>query len=114
MSQLQNTLKQRGVPSPLKFLVHNGFTYHTAHRLLHNNVDSISFPHLEKLCVLLNCTINDLFVWHKAENSTVADTHPINKLSAQPSTVNISQTLLQLPYDKIAQLEKLVNELKNS
>ena len=99
---------------PLKLLVHNGFTYHTAHRLLHNNIDSISFPHLEQLCILLNCTINDLFVWSKNKDSMVADTHPINKLSAQPSTINISQTLLQLPYDKIAQLEKLVNELRNS
>ena len=112
--QLQASIAQRGVASPLKYLVKNGFTYHTAHRILHNTVDSISFPHLEQLCLLLNCTINDLFVYTKGNNTNIADTHPLNKLSKPPSTINISQTLQQLPYDKIKELEKMVEDLKNS
>lgn len=112
--QLQQIISQRGVTSPLKYLVQNGFTYHTAHRLLHNSIDSISFPHLEKLCILLNCSINDLFVYSNHNNANISNEHPLNKLTAQANTVNISQTLQQLPYDKIKQLEKLIKELKNN
>ncbi len=111
--QLQQIIKQRGVSSPLKYLVKNGFTYHTAHRLLHNSIDSISFPNIEKLCILLNCSINDLFVYSNNNNANVAADHPLNKLTQQGTTINIAQTLQQLPYNKIKQLEKLVEDLKN-
>lgn len=112
--QLQQIIKQRGISNPLKYLAANGFTYHTAHRLLHNSVDSISFYNIESLCLLLNCSINDLFVYSKNSNTKIDAEHPLNKLTAQANTVNISQTLQQLPYDKIKQLEKLVNDLKDS
>ena len=112
--QIENVIKQRGVSDPIKFLVQQGFTYHTAHRLINNRVDSVSFVNLERLCIILNCTINDLFLWSKDNKIAVDERHPINKLANQTNTVNISESLLQLPYEKIAQLERLVHDLKNS
>jgi DNA-binding Xre family transcriptional regulator len=111
--QLSNVLRQRGIQDPIKFLVKKGFTYHTAHRLVNNLVDSVSYSNLEKLCIILNCTINDLFLWSKDNNDDVSESHPINKLAAEANPTSISQALMQLPYDKIMQLEKIVNELKN-
>jgi hypothetical protein len=54
-----------------------------------------------------------LLLWSKDDNVAVPNTHPLNKLS-QSNVININKTLMQLPLDKIAQLEKILIELNNS
>jgi len=111
--QLSNVIKKRGIQDPIRFLVQEGFSYHMAHRLINNTADSVAFYNLEKLCIILNCTVDDLLLWSKDDNVAVPNTHPLNKLS-QSNVININKTLMQLPLDKIAQLEKILIELNNS
>lgn len=111
--QLSKVIKLRGIQDPIKFLVQEGFSYHMAHRLINNTADSVAFYNLEKLCIILNCTVDDLLLWTNEDNAAVSNTHPLNKL-AQSNVVNINKTLMQLPLDKIEQLEKMIQELKNT
>jgi DNA-binding Xre family transcriptional regulator len=109
--QLSNVIKQRGIQDPIKFLVQSGFSYHMAHRLINNTSDSVAYYNLEKLCIILNCTLNDLF-FYTNDNADVANDHPLNKLANHASKINIGQSLRQLPLDKIDELQKMINELK--
>lgn len=53
-------MQLRGVRQPYTFLAANGFTHHTAHRLISAKPSSVSFAHLETLCRILNCDPHDL------------------------------------------------------
>jgi DNA-binding Xre family transcriptional regulator len=110
--QLDAVFHQRGIHKPLHFLVKKGFTYHTAHRLLNNLVDSISYTHLEQLCLHLNCSLDDLFVWTRPDDVPVPDHHPLNKLVQQDNLGNITQNLLELPLDKLRQLQQIAEKLR--
>ncbi|MBI3882889.1 MAG: helix-turn-helix transcriptional regulator [Sphingobacteriales bacterium] len=111
--QLPAILNQRGVNDHLSFLVKSGFTYHTAHRLLHNSNNSISFKHMEKLCVLLNCSITDLFVWKQDKGDISNAGHPLAGLVQLEGSAFIAEHLLQLPLAKVGQVRKMIEEIKN-
>jgi DNA-binding Xre family transcriptional regulator len=59
--QLKELLECKGYKANAQVLRNIGFSYTTAYKLLHGNVSSINFKHLEALCVFLNCTPNDLY-----------------------------------------------------
>jgi putative transcriptional regulator len=108
---LSGVMRHRGISNPTHFLVKNGFTYHTANRLLRNEQDSVSYKNLEKLCLLLNCTIDDLFVWQKSANTLVPEQHPLHKLLPSTEELNVLQKLQELPMDKLAQLKQFIQDL---
>lgn len=103
-------MRRREIENPYRFLVKNSFNYHTAGLLLRNERDSLSHKNLEKLCLLLHCTPNDLFVWQKPKDTLVADHHPLYQLKKKPQEVSVTQKLQELP---LAQLEQVKQFIKN-
>ncbi|MFN7118258.1 MAG: helix-turn-helix domain-containing protein [Saprospiraceae bacterium] len=108
---LVGMMRRREIENPYRFLVKNGFNYHTARHLLRNERDSLSYKNLEKLCLLLHCTPNDLFVWQKPTDAVVAENHPLHQLKPKPQEVNIMQKLQELPLDKLELVKQFVKEL---
>jgi DNA-binding Xre family transcriptional regulator len=60
---LSRALKPRGVEKHYKFLLEQGFVPSSAHGFLRGAAIQIKFEQLERLCLALNCTPNDLFEW---------------------------------------------------
>ena len=60
---LSRIFKARAIEQPYKFLVTNGFVPFIAHKYKNSKVTQIRVDHIEKLCIALNCTPNDLFEW---------------------------------------------------
>lgn len=112
--KLATILANRGIQKPLAHLVKSGFTYHTAHRLLHNTVDSISFKHLEQLCLALHCSVEELFVWHKPNNQSIPDDHPLGKLVLQNNQLSLAESLRTLPLNKLEELNRFAHTLKQN
>src|SRR4051812_41222041 len=77
---LERILKLRGISEPFAWLTRNGFKSDTAHRILNNRRSHLKMAYLEKLCLLLNCTPNDLMEWHAGENVQHIKQHPLNAL----------------------------------
>lgn len=50
--------------------------------------------YLERLCLLLNCTPNDLFDWSEDGKTVVHDTHALRTLIKQKDDI---QTTLRVP-----------------
>lgn len=92
---LKPILAARGIERPYSFLVKAGFTRNTAYNLLHSNTWIFRLAHIEKLCLLLNCTPNELLLWRKNNNELVDENHPITALKKPAITPNNWQQVLQ-------------------
>ena len=110
---LARLLKMRGIDKPYAFLVKNGFVSQTATNLANNRIGHISAAQMEKLCLLLHCTPNDLFDWQDDKNSFVPENHPLKSLAKDKTAPPISRMVEDLPAEKFDRLAELIQELKN-
>jgi DNA-binding Xre family transcriptional regulator len=108
---LRKAIIDKGFENPSLFLRQCGLAPYTASKLLQNNVDSINFKKLEQICLLLKCTIDDLFVWIPDDNSSGLDNHPLQKLKPKADKENINQIIRQLPFDKLDAVKEFLEKL---
>src|ERR1043165_618443 len=93
---LQRIFKARGIEQPYKYLVQNGFVPFTAHKYKNAKVEHIRLDHIEKLCILLNCTPNDIFEWSPNDLLEDAPNHPLQKIRRRDKKIEISKMLSQM------------------
>ena len=109
---IANLLKTRGVDNASRYLVQKGMKYHTVNRLLTGKVDSMTYATLEQLCLLCNCSPDDLFVWHKDEAVHVADDHSLYKLKPKEPVASPVDRIKNLPVSKLAKLQEFMDGLE--
>ncbi len=107
---LSRFMASREILAPRRFLISQGFTYHMAGRLLHEQTGSISYRNLEKLCRIFNCTPNDLYSWEPMEESADSKV-ALSKLAGRTRQSSILGKLKQLPDSKLDQIRQLVDKL---
>lgn len=110
---LQRIFTARGIDQPYKFLVRNGFVPFTAHKYKNSKVDHIRLDHIEKLCVVLNCTPNDLFEWNPDDLLDDRADHPLQKIRRRDKTIEISKMLSNVSLEKLEEIEKLLSNNDN-
>ena len=76
--------RAKGIVKPGPFLMEKGFKRNTAFKIARNEVHELSNNHLEKLCIILCCTPNDLLEWRPEKNIEVPEEHPIRKMPVLP------------------------------
>lgn len=108
----KNVFSLRGIEKTTAFLVKLGMGYPTASRFLKSKSQFVKVRDIEKLCVALNCTPNDLFEWQADANKTLPETHSLNALHRGGTTKNLQQMIKDVPADKLALVESLLDELK--
>jgi len=109
---IKRLLDLRGIDKPYAFLVKNGFVSQTATNIINNQIARITPAQMEKLCLLLHCTPNDLFDWRPSANSVIAENHPLRTLVKEKNPPLISQMVKDLPVEKLSELETIINQLK--
>jgi len=110
---LRRVLALRGIDKPHTFLIKNGFAASTASNMLTYYPVVFKVKAMEKLCIALNCTPNDLFEWRAAENSAVPENHPLHSLVREKAK-HISEMVKDLPVEKLSELEAIINDLKKA
>ena len=110
---IKRVLDLRGIDKPYSFLVKNGFVSQTATNIINNRLQRITPQQLEKLCLLLRCTPNDLIDWKPGANSVVPENHPIRALTKEKAPPPISEMVKDLPVEKLGELEAIINQLKS-
>lgn len=108
---LQRIISQRGIANPNRFLVKHGFTAYTASRLLHNRLSGVSNEQLEKLCLALRCTPNDLYGWQKPADADIPQNHPLHELLPKQQSLDMVKKLQELPLDKLEAIRKFMVEM---
>lgn len=108
---LKKHFKLRGITYPARFLVEIGFTKQSAYNVARGNFVSLSPEHLEKLCLALNCTPNDLMEWEPGKNIANPETHSLQKLLAVQSP-DLRSFIAALPYEKMNEVIAQIEEAK--
>ena len=107
---LARVLRLRGIENHQKFLIKLGFSPQPAYNFLNGVAAQIKFDQLERLCLALNCTPNDLFEWQPdAQQQAVADTHSINSLKKK----DLPALLKDVPLERFDEIANMLNDLKN-
>jgi DNA-binding Xre family transcriptional regulator len=111
---IKRLLNLRGIDKHYAFLVKNGFVSQTATNLANNGIGHIKPAQMEKLCVLLNCTPNDLFSWKPDDEQTATENHPLAPLHRdKQSSERLDEMLKSLPVSKIGRLAEMIDELNS-
>jgi len=105
--------KLRNISKPRIFLSQNGFTYSQAKNLATYRRSNISVNVVEKLCLALNCTPNDLLEWIPSKDSQVPENHPLHAL--KPSeTLDLDELLKDIAPSQIPQIKKAIQQAKQN
>jgi DNA-binding Xre family transcriptional regulator len=102
----------RGIERRTGFLVRLGISYQTARRFLNSQSQYVQIKDIEKLCIALNCTPSDLFEWQPDANTVLPENHSLHSLNTGAGTKSLRQLVKDVPSDKLALIEKLLDELK--
>jgi DNA-binding Xre family transcriptional regulator len=107
---LQPIFAARGIDKPFSFLIKSGFTYPTTHNLLNNKISSLKLSYIEKLCDVLVCEPNDLFLWKPDKNKIYPENYPLKMLSDRDSSEEFRKTIQSIPYKDLLLASKNFNK----
>jgi DNA-binding Xre family transcriptional regulator len=101
----------RGYTKAYAFLMKIGFSHNTAQRLASGNAKNIPLDNLEKICIALRCTPNDVLDW-QADNQAIDADHPLHALNRDTARLKNLEKLKSLPLDKLERLNELIGEME--
>lgn len=111
---LKRILGDRGITeNPIHFLRRAGFTDHMANKLYYNKIDGTSYRNLEKLCIALTCSPNELFSWQAGEGQSLPANHPLQKRKPSAEAGTLGKAIRELPPDQLEELRQFVKGLKS-
>jgi hypothetical protein len=89
-------------------MVQNGFVSFTAHKYKNGKVEQIRLDHIEKLCILLNCTPNEIFEWVPNDLLDDRNDHPLQAIRRRDKKLEIVKLLSKMPLSRLEEIEKLL------
>lgn len=106
----KRVMRARGIDKPYRFLKDAGFSINFATKVANNRHSSLNLKYVEKLCVLFNCSPNDLLEWVPSEKETNIENHPLNIIKRTTKAVELSKMLSSIPLDKLDDIEKIIKK----
>ncbi|MBE0649427.1 MAG: helix-turn-helix transcriptional regulator [Bacteroidales bacterium] len=101
--------KARGVERPYSLMIKAGIGSDLATRMKKNQVRILRMETLEKVCLLLHCTPNDVMEWTPDGNETEEKDQPLNRLRrTQNKVIDITRSLNSLPLEKLEEIGKYI------
>lgn len=106
--------KARGVERPYSLLTNAGIGSDLATRMKKNKVHLLRMETLEKVCLLLHCTPNDVMEWVPDGNETGEKDQPLNRLRrTQNKVIDITRSLNSLSLEKLEEIGKFIDKQVN-
>lgn len=102
--------KARGIEKPYTFLEKAGFSSNLATKIYNNKVKRLDFRVMERLCLLLNCTPNDMMEWVPEKNTNVPANPALHLLEKPEKEIDFAQKLNAIPLGKITDISNLIDE----
>jgi DNA-binding Xre family transcriptional regulator len=90
----------------------SGFSPYSASQITNEKVKVLDLKHLERLCLLLNCTPHDLLEWVPDTKLTEPNKFELSKLIRERKVVILSEELKGLPLDKLEEIHRFIEEKK--
>lgn len=109
---VKRMMRLRGVENHYHLMLELGFVPSTARAFLSGEIVLIKLEQLEKLCVALNCTPNDLLEWRPNASQNVSETHSMNGLK-RSADKDLPKLLSEIPPEKFAQIIEILQQNKD-
>ncbi|TAJ15636.1 XRE family transcriptional regulator [Marinilabiliaceae bacterium JC017] len=104
----ERIFKARGIERPFSYLLKAGFSDNFATKIKKGYAQTIRSHELEKLCLLLRCSPNDLYEWIPDNDTEVDAKHPMNKIRQTNKMIDITKALHSVPLDRLEEIEKYI------
>lgn len=92
----------RGIENHRQFIINLGFAAPTARKMLRKQVQKLDLENLERFCLALKCTPNDLLEWQPPQNQSDAEAQALAKLTH--GTDDLTKLLATLPLEKVQEI----------
>ena len=99
--------KARNIDKPFRFMVKHGYSGNFATRIVNNRPRVLNLIEVERLCVLFQCTPNDLLQWNPT-SADLSEKHPLDILKRNNKAVELTSMLRNVPLDKLESIEELI------
>lgn len=106
----ERIFKARGIERPFTYLRKAGFSDRFASKIKQGNVRRLDLEEIERLCILLRCTPNDMYEWTPNPGDQIDENHPLNEIRKTDKILNITQTLNTVPLRHLNLIERLIND----
>ena len=103
----------RGIRHPYSEMSKLGISHAVIHSLISGTQVLLKIVHVEKICLALRCTPNDLFRWAPLQGANVPQSHPLHSLNRTLTEASLSTELAEMSLDHLRVLKKVAAELKN-
>lgn len=101
----------RGIEQPIKFMMENGIPRDAAFHFANSHRPQIKIAYIERLCEILICEPNDLFLWQPAKDAKAIEEHPLFPLYRPRETAtNFKKLLANVPYKKLNNLSDILSK----
>lgn len=97
-------LKMRRVVNARRYLIDLGINHITAAKLLKGEMTSLRLEHIEKICLALRCTPNDLLEWTPDKSFSTDSAHPIHTLVPHKNVDKLLDKLNTMSYEEMERL----------
>lgn len=91
----------RGISRPYTFLTEHGFKKSYATRLIGGKINSMKADHMERFCLLLKCTPNDIMEWEPDNEEVNVESHPLKELIREEHLGKVKTILRNLPLEEL-------------
>lgn len=105
-------LEAKGISNPYNFLIKIGYTPNVATRLLNGKAAQLKLIHVNRFCMALNCTPNDMLAWRPTGKEVVAPNHQLQALARKDTSYNLIGHLNRLTLNEIKEVENLITEME--
>lgn len=109
---IEHVCAVRNIHQPFTFLRKHGFTHNTASQLVNNEVKEINLAYIEKLCLIFNCTPNDLFDYSPPKEAAQIKNNPLTAIIKTQKPVNFNELLRDMPLDQLKEIEEEIRKRK--
>lgn len=102
-------MQAKGIQYMVPYLQKKGFAYHAARHAISNKHTGMRLDVVEKLCLALDCTPNDILIY-RPSSKDVPEDHPLRSLDAARYHNEINEGMQHLD---AAELEELKATLRH-
>ena len=100
----------RGIKKPYSFFIKLGISHTLSSHMATDKLDKILLRHLEKTCLELNCTPNDLLDWVPSGKEQDTPATALYALKKGGKATDAAELLSKLPAKQLEELAKVLRE----
>jgi DNA-binding Xre family transcriptional regulator len=100
--------RAKGITTPTTYLMNRGFSDKFATGVARNRYRRFNLGDVERLCKAFQCTPNDLLEWTPEKEDGDTTNHHLASLIRTEKVMDLSRTLNSVSFDKLLEIEKLI------